>query len=433
MTWLQRHRLSLYISNTIWVFPALSIVGGMVAVSLVTRFEAWMGWKAVISIDTARLIIGTVAASMFTLLVLVSSTVLVAVQLAAGQLTPRIIALVYRNGFRKAALANFAFIFTFSVGVLARLENSVPWLACYIAAYGFLLNLGLFIYFVDDVGKSLRPSSILRVIALMGREVIHSVYPQTLIDDGFASSGSAELAEEPLTRVVINELDGAVLAFDAKGLVSLATRSRCLIELIPEVGDYIAAGDPLFNIYLGGEDVSDEVLRASVAVGQERTVEQDPLYAFRIMVDIASRALSPAVNDPTTAVLAIDQIHHLLSDVGKRRLTGGCETDAGGTLRLVYPTPDWEDFVNLSITEIRQYGRDSIQVVRRLRAMIENLIATLPQRRIPLLQKELALLKTSSARNFPDIEDQTLALRGDRQGLGGSVRIPGDRLVRNEV
>jgi len=72
-------------------------------------------------------------------------------------------------------------------------------------------------------------------------------------------------------------------------------------------------------------------------------------------------------------------------------------------------------------------------VVRRLRAMIENLIATLPQKRIPLLQKELALLKTSSARNFPDIEDQTLALRGDRQGLGGSVRIPGDRLVRNEV
>jgi len=433
MTWLQRHRIRLYIRNTIWVFPAFSIVGGIIAVSLVTRFETWMGWKASISIDTARLIIGTVAASMFTLLVLVSSTVLVAVQLAAGQLTPRIIALVYRNGFRKAALANFAFIFTFSVGVLARLENSVPWLACYIAAYGFLLNLGLFIYFVDDVGKSLRPSSILRVIALMGRDVIHHVYPQTLIDDGSVFSGSAELAEAPLVRVVLNELDGAVLAFDAKGLVSLASRSNCLIELIPEVGDYIAAGDPLFNLYLGGDGVSDDALRESVAVGQERTVEQDPLYAFRIMVDIASRALSPAVNDPTTAVLAIDQIHHLLSGVGKRRLTGGCETDARGTLRLVYPTPDWEDFVNLSITEIRQYGRDSMQVVRRLRAMIENLIATLPKRRIPSLQKELDMLGTSSARNFPDIEDQALALRGDRQGLGGSVRIPGDRLVRNEV
>ena len=95
-------------------------------------------------------------------------------------------------------------------------------------------------------------------------------------------------------------------------------------------------------------------LKNSVAIGAERTSEQDPLVAFRILVDIASKALSPAINDPTTAVLAIDQIHHLLRDVGKPSLAEGRETDRAGRTRLIYRTP--EDFVLLGTTEIRQYG-----------------------------------------------------------------------------
>src|SRR5262249_56062607 len=83
-------------------------------------------------------------------------------------------------------------------------------------------------------------------------------------------------------------------------------------------GQYITEGEPLFRIYQGGDDVSDAKLQNSVAVGSERTFEQDPLFAFRIIVDIASKALSPAVNDPTTAVLALDQIHHLLRNIGNR-------------------------------------------------------------------------------------------------------------------
>ena len=179
-------------------------------------------------------------------------------------------------------------------------------------------------------------------------------------------------------------------------------------------------GDPLFRIYHGGENVSETSLRNSVAEGSERTLEQDPLFAFRVLVDIASKALSPAINDPTTAVLAIDQIHHLLRDVGKRFLGDGREEDPTGRLRLIYRTPNWEDFVQLGTTEIRHYGRDSIQVQRRLRAMLKDLIDTLPPRRAPMLQKELALLASSSKRTFPDLDDQTLAESGDLQGIGGS-------------
>lgn len=420
MSWLLRYRIQLYIRNSIWFVPALSIVAGLVAVALLTRYERVEGLEMNVSRETARSIVGTVAASMFSLVVLVSSAVLVAVQLASAQLTPRIIAMIYRNPMRKFVLAAFVFTFTFSVGLLVRLESGVPLLTSYIAAYGFLFNLALFLYFIDSMGKTLRPSSALRAVALMERDVIRTVY-QRRLDEHMSGPPTPvkNLGTKP-GRIVLNTVDGVLLAFDMKGLVSLAEQSNCLIELIPQVGDFVAAGEPLFCIFQGGEFMADDRLRNSVAFGAERTVEQDPLFAFRIMVDIASKALSPAVNDPTTAVLAIDQIHHLLRDVGSRYLAQGWETDSTGQLRLVYRTPSWDSSVHLAITEVRQYGRDSMQVMRRLRAMLENLIETLPDLRRPLLYRELNMLEGASKRAFPEPEDQTFAEIGDRQGIGGS-------------
>jgi len=303
--------------------------------------------------------------------------------------------------------------------VLVRIEGSTPLLTSYLAAYGFLINLALYIYFIDSIGKTVRPSSVVRSVALTGREVIHNVYPLQLKNKQASVPKSSESLEDVPRRTMLCETDGVVLAFDLKGLVLLAERSNCVIELVPEVGDFVAAGDPLFRIFGGGQDLSGDSLRKSVALGPERTLEQDPMFAFRIIVDIASKALSPAINDPTTAVLAIDQLHHLLRDVGCRSLAEGRETDNQGQLRLVYRTPNWEDFVYLAVTEIRHYGRDSIQIMRRLRAMLENLIDTLPALRDPLLRQELRLLESSTKRMFPDVDDQALAKTGDLQGMGG--------------
>ena len=154
-------------------------------------------------------------------------------------------------------------------------------------------------------------------------------------------------------------------------------------------------------------------------VGQERTLEQDPAFAFRMMVDIASKGLSPAINDPTTAVLAIDQIQYLLRHIGVRYLGEGRRFDSQGTLRLVYRTPDWEDFVGLAATEVRHFGGTSIQVARRLRAMLENLIQTLPEERAYILRLELGLLEKSTRRYFLEKEDLTMAEISDLQDVGG--------------
>ena len=210
-----------------------------------------------------------------------------------------------------------------------------------------------------------------------------------------------------------------MLAFDPLGLAALARQADGLIEVVPQVGDFVARGDPLFRLY-GSGDVDDRELQQSIAIGPERTMEQDPAFAFRIIVDVAAKALSPAINDPTTAVLAIDQLHHLLRSIGLRGLDTGRIRDKNGRLRLAYRTPGWEDLVGLAVTEIRHYGKDSIQIARRMRAMLESLIRVVPQDRAVRLREELDLLHRTSGRAFPDAEDRARADRADSLGMGGA-------------
>jgi uncharacterized membrane protein len=431
MTWLQRYRVRHYVNNSIWIRPVLSMAVAIAAAHYLHWIEQRLGWHTNLAPDTAQAVLGTLAASMFTFIVFVSSALLVAVQLASSQLTPRIIALVFRDPVTKGSLVVFVFTFTFTLAVLIRVGASVPPLLAYVAAIGCLASLGVFLYLIDHVGKWLRPSGAMWAVASQGRRVIDSVYPQHLPGSGDAALASADVLGEQPASVITNVNDGAVLAFDIRGLAALAERADCVLEMVPQVGDFVAAGDPLFRVYRGGKSLSAEAVRQSVAVGQERTLEQDPAFAFRILVDVASKGLSPAINDPTTAVLAVDQIHHLLRNVGGRRLDDGHVFDKAGRLRLVYRTPDWDDFVQLAVTEIRQFGGASIQIARRLRAMLENLIQTLPEERTALLRKELELLHRSAERFFTEPEDRALADESDSQGVGGKQRpIQADRQVR---
>ena len=122
-------------------------------------------------------------------------------------------------------------------------------------------------------------------------------------------------------------------------------------------------------------------------------MEQDPLFAFRIIVDIASKALSPAINDPTTAVLALDQLHRLLWHVGKRRLDEGNVVDAQGRLRFASGRRTGRISSAWRSRRFAIYGAGSLQVARRLRAMLEHLIRVLPEPRHAALKQELDLLR----------------------------------------
>jgi uncharacterized membrane protein len=418
MTWVQCYRARHYVANSIWIFPLISMAAALVAVPVLHQLEEAMGWESAINPDNAKMLLGTIASSLFTFIVFVSSALLIAVQLASAQLSPRIIGVVFKDPVTKFSLTLFVFVFTFSLAVLVRVNTTAPQLTIRLSAYGFLASMGVFLFLIDHVGKALRPSGALRAVALLGRDVIENVYPKHLAEVRTTAIDAPKILGGQPACTVSNAKDGVILAFDIQGLASLAERADCVIELVPQVGDYVAIGDPLFRIVSAKAALTPKCLRQMVAIGQERTLEQDPTFAFRILVDVASKGLSPAINDPTTAVLAIDQIHHLLRNVGLRHLDDERVRDGAGRLRLVYRTPGWEDFVHLAVTEIRHFGGESIQVARRLRAMLENLIRTLPVDRAPILRQELSLLHRSAERFFVEPEDKALAEVSDAQGVG---------------
>jgi uncharacterized membrane protein len=214
-----------------------------------------------------------------------------------------------------------------------------------------------------------------------------------------------------------------VLAVNLQALVEAAQNADGVIEFVHRVGDFVATGETLFRLYDGASAIDDRLLRAQVALGPERTIEQDSIFAFRVIVDIAIKALSSAINDPTTAVLALDQLHRLLRLVGARHLHDDALHDAEGQLRLIFPTPNWDDFVQLTCREIRLYGAENFQVARRLRAMIDSLIAVLPEARHATLHRELDLLDRTLARLHELPEDLALARHPDLQGLGGASTV----------
>ena len=420
MSWIQRYKLRNYLRTSIWILPVLGMVAALVTVNCLNWIEQQAGWQSSLDPAAALALFGTLAGSMLTFIVFLSSSLLLVVQLASAQLSPRIIGVVFRDRVTRFALTLFAFTFTFTLAVLVRIHASVPGITAHVAAYLCLLCVGVFLFLIDHVGRTLRPSGALRAVARLGHEVIESVYPRHLSGEPDARHRPDDTPGGEPAATIPSPKDGVLLAFDPEGLVALAREAACVVELVPQVGDFVAAGSPLFRVWGGRGGPSPSAACQSVALGQERTLEQDPAFVFRIVVDIASKALSAAINDPTTAVLAIDRIHHLLRSVGGRHLDEGLAHDRSGALRLVYRTPDWEDFVRLAVTEIRQFGGTSIQVVRRLHAMLENLTEVLPLERTALLRAELTRLHRSAARCFPEPEDRAQAEVSDLQGVGGS-------------
>jgi len=421
VTWERRYRLAHTLRNSLAFWPSAALAAAVLTVPLVRRLDQ-NGALALFQFtpDGARALLGALTASMLTFVVFVLSSLMIVVQLASAQLTPRIIAFVFAMPRIKITLSLLAFSLMYTLAALARIDTPVPHVHVSVAV---LLNLACmigFFLFVEQLAAGLRPVAMTREIGSRGIEVVRDVYPQPY-DAGRTESGGPLWTGGPDVQVVEStRTSGVVMAIGVADLVGLARDADAVVELVPQVGDFVAKGDPLFRIVQRGRGLDHSALRACVAIGAERTLAQDPRFPFRILVDIAIKALSPAINDPTTAVLAIDQIHRLLLFLGRRHLDDGRVADRIGKPRLAYGTPDWADYVVLAVSEIRHYGAGSIQVDRRLRAMLEHLLAVLPEARHGSLREELKLLAMAVERGFPDEQDRRRAEIPDYQGVGGS-------------
>ena len=232
-----------------------------------------------------------------------------------------------------------------------------------------------------------------------------------------------EVRQRPVTQTLrYSGEPWTVAKFHIGALVGQAQAVDAVIVLECAVGDTLVEDTVLLRVH-GGRPLAETRLRQAIEVARERTFEQDPKYPLRLLVDIAIKALSPAINDPTTAVQALDQIEDLLRRLGRRALDAGCANDNQGQLRLVFPTPTWEDYLTLAFDEIRQYGASSVQVMRRLRAALLGLADSVTEaERKEVVQHYLHHLNVVVGHSALDAEDQVMALQEDRQGLGLSRR-----------
>jgi uncharacterized membrane protein len=420
MYWGPLQRFTSYVRSSLWTVPLLAIPVAMIAVRLVHWLDGWGEWTLLgFGVTGAQTLLQAATTAILSFLVFTFGSLLVAIQVASGQLTPRIIATtLLRDNVVRYTVGLFMFTFIFVQAAADRIDSKVHQLPLFVAAGLTLACFAAFLYLIDYAARLLRPISILTRVGNEGLAVIKSVYPDPSLGPGFPKSQRRALALPE--RVIQHQgTSGIVLAVNLAELRSEAERSHGVIEFVPQVGDFVAVDEPLFNLYGGARTIEDDVLRSAVALGSERTMEQDPTFAFRIVIDIALKALSPAINDPTTAVLAIDQLNRLLRAVGTRHLRTDEVLDTSGQLRLIVRTPNWDDFVDLAFSEIRACGANNLQIVRRLRAMIENLTETLPDHRQRELQEQSTLLDNEIERLFRYPQERALAGIADSQGLGG--------------
>ncbi len=403
-----------------WIVPIASMLAAVLLLQ-VLRWVDHVHAPAVLGfgMDGARSVLAVIASSMLSLLVFAFSALLITVQLASAQLTPRIIAGLATGGRQvKYTIGLVMLTYTLSVGVLGRSETEVLQLSTALCILLSLASIAVFLYLMDYWIKALRPVSVMSMVGAKATRVIDELYPYPLASARTAHGARARLLSGGATLVHRGH-SGVLLAADLAGLSRQAMAAGGVIELVPRIGDYIATGEPLFRLFDGAAHLDPHALHRALAFGPERTIEQDPMFAFRILVDIALKTLSPAINDPTTAVLALDQLHRLLRRIGERRLDTEEILDERGEHGLLFRTPDWDEYVVLATSEIRNFGATSLLVVQRLRELITNLIAILPEVRRPALETQRRLLDAAAKRVFPDVED--LAFAGVSAPAAGAV------------
>ena len=426
MEWHRAYSLKSYLRSTMWGVPVAAYVISFFLIRIVGSLDDWLQWSWSWKLDVATVdtTLESVVSATIAFIVFAFSSLLVAIQIASAQLTPRIIATtLLRDNTIRGIIALFVLTLSFSVGTLARAQNTVPYLLLTVAVLLAGASTVAFIYMIDYAARLLRPVSIVWRLGQEGLAVIEQVYPSKV--KGPHQPSRLTAPPPPAARTILHKGTSAIiLAVDLRTVQREAERTEGVIEFAHQVGNFLSVDEPLFHLYGGAESADDKRLRNAVALGAERTLEQDATFSFRVIVDIAIKALSKAINDPTTAVLAIDQLHRLLRAVGRRHLHDDVINDDNGKPRVIFRTPNWDDFVELSCREIRLYGAENYQIARRLRAMLENLAATLPENRRPALLKELRLLDQAlEALNLlPD--DLALARTPDLQGLGAPIRQP---------
>jgi uncharacterized membrane protein len=416
----RRFRLEHHVRTRLWLLPLACVLTGLgLALSLLAIDDAsghdLVGQSVTGSAASVQTILTAAATALVTLTSVVLSLTLVAVQLAMGQFSPRIVRAILHDRRSQFAIGMFIGTWAYTMTVLREVNASktggggsgtVPGLAVmvdYALILGAVITLVLFVH---HTAQSIRAGGLIGLVGDETRKQIDEHFP---VPDVVEEDPSVILATRP----------GVVAKLHRRALVSIAAQADCRLELVPAMGDFVPLGAPLFRVEGELPDEARPIAEGCVLLGRERTHEDDPAYGIRKLVDIAERSIySSPFQDPSTSVQALNPIHDCLRRIVQRPFPSGRHSDSDGKVRLVERTLDWEGYVRLAFDEIRMVGAGSPQVARRLRAALVDLKSVAPPERQAPLDRQLELLDAAVRREFADEPDVRAALVPDLQGIG---------------
>jgi uncharacterized membrane protein len=412
----------------LWLIPMIYVGVSVVCGLTLPRIEQahFAEFTIGLSVSSAQAYLSAAASGMMALTGVIFAMAFVMVQFSAIAYSPRLVLWFARDHLLFHSLGAFAATFIYALFTLAWIDRAgsgeVPSVSALAVGILLIVSMLLFAILVQRL-IDLQITRVLQLIGDKGREVIGDMFQE--LDERparewKAEAGPGDAGLGQATQIVrYSGRPQTIARLDIDALVRLAQTNGAIIEMVAAVGDTVAEGGVLLRVHSARATLLEKDLMRAIRLENERTFDQDPKFSLRLLVDIAIKALSPAINDPTTAVQAIDQIEDLLRRLGRHDLDAGVARDAQGALRLVVPMPTWEDYLALAFDEIRQFGTSSVQVMRRLRAALVGLAdaMTIPTR-VEAVQRYLAHLDRAIERSELDPQDKATAREEDRQGLG---------------
>jgi uncharacterized membrane protein len=413
----------------LWLIPMLYAGASLVAGFTLPRLEqAYLAsYTLDMSVTSAQAYLSAAASGMMALTAIVFSIAFVMVQFSAIAYSPRLVLWFARDPTLFHSLGIFVATFIYALSTLAWVDRAgsgtVPLVSCILVAMMLIVSVLLFARLVQRL-SDLQISNVLHMIGDKGRQVIGEMFRVVEVPRAHHAKPMIKPAREIDLRPVTQTLSyigkpRTIARFDIKALVQQAREADAVIVMACAVGDTLVEDAVLLRVHGANGPLSEDRLRRAILLHTERTFEQDPKYPLRLLVDIAIKALSPAINDPTTAVQAIDQIEDLLRRIGRRGFDAGYAADADGVTRLIVPMASWEDYLALAFDEIRHFGTSSVQVMRRMRSALTGIAESLASaERADAVRRYLSHLDLAIERSPFDAEDRLIARQEDRQGLG---------------
>ncbi|MCC8986242.1 MAG: DUF2254 domain-containing protein [Candidatus Contendobacter sp.] len=392
--------------SSFWFVPTLIVLDAVVLATLLITVDATVDlhvverWPLLFGAGAAgaRGLLTAVASSMVTVAGVVFSITLVALSLTSSQYTSRVLRNFMRDRINQIVLGMFVGIFAYCLVVLRVIRGGdegafVPSLAVLVGLILAFVGIGYLIFFIHYISKSIQASSIIAMAAQETLATVDHLFPQKLGEeaeedaDGYLVKAFAEQA----WSAVPARKTGYIESIDADALLDLARKYQTIVRMERGVGEFIVEGTPLISVTKGGgvDRTTTDELNGVYVIGRQRVVEQDAAFGLRQIVDIAMKALSPGVNDTTTAVICVDYLTAILVRLATRRITTSHWMDDQRELRVISRGPSFESLLNEAFNQIRQNAESNAAILSRMLGSLQTIavLTSSPNRRWLIRQK----------------------------------------------